>query len=558
MDRYIKRLNKEDSVLSVNKDFNIKTQLTNTNELLIPGENNRIINQYDQFVKERNESTKFRFITTIKPLISNPLFDVSESTEWGGFIDNHWGIFSESRFTDISFIGSSGDDLSYSASYRTYLTEKDGWFGFIQPFNIMNPVVTCGFEEMIPNRKCFDTVTRHSVKNWGVRLTYPHSEDNTHFLVKDGLYISNIEVVDIGGRDMNVFETPIKHGMLPGNKISISSTTGILIGEYDIKMLGYPDGAKSENAFIIDTSANPITSITNGRMKKVMGTFGSNRSESEYYFRIYSSFTEYDDYEIYPLGFEVTIDNDGVSQLIFNGGTGADEDVDIKGLKDNKGRPLSELYMTIVKNNNLGFSNVKSGVDMIYSDYNIDVEISDIHKIHDGVSTPIQTNIPLETNVSDSNSSFYGDVVEYNKFSLIEVVLAKVNHRFNTNNRHENGREEGYYYNPHNLIKIREYSAYIEQGETNTLNMPIYAVDLQDGRYLWRDLLTLGPSSLDYPFSNGMHYLVNDIQLSVRRQDPFIKYGLFYLGDNMNDPRDPIGDFLDGDDYEIKRNCGGC
>jgi len=157
---------------------------------------------------------------------------------------------------------------------------------------------------------------------------------------------------------------------------------------------------------------------------------------------------------------------------------------------------------------------------------------------------------------------------------LVEKKLADVFHRFNTKNREiiysdnnnaPNGpRREGYLYKPHHLIKIREFSSFIEQGDANTVGIPDYAEDLGDGRFLWRDLLDIGVFEggdlLDYPFTNGAHYIHQNFCFMTMRQDPFSDYGLYYSGTLFGDdfdPPDPIGETIT-DKYIVKLSDDGC
>ena len=177
---------------------------------------------------------------------------------------------------------------------------------------------------------------------------------------------------------------------------------------------------------------------------------------------------------------------------------------------------------------------------------------------------PFPSHVPLENVVSISNLDFYGDLVEYNTNEVKETILANVSHRFNTANRETTApfayvstigafsaatsinlgpRQEGYFYRAHHLIKIREFSSYVETGDQFTEGIPDYAVSLGDGRYLWRDILDIGfnesnAKTLDYPFLNGCHYMYDNYCFHVRRQDPFDNWGLFY----GKFPADPIGE----------------
>ena len=170
-----------------------------------------------------------------------------------------------------------------------------------------------------------------------------------------------------------------------------------------------------------------------------------------------------------------------------------------------------------------------------------------------------------------SNNDFYGDICEYSKYEAKETILLPVMHRFNTIDRETtvlkgitdgviNGpRNEGYIYQPHYQIKIREFSNYVEQGDSSIVGIPEYAENLGDDRYLWRDFLDIGyndgqEETIDYPFLNGAHYIYNNICFVVKRQDPFGNYGLLYT---KSFPRDSSGKSV-GDKFTIKNSGDAC
>ena len=141
-------------------------------------------------------------------------------------------------------------------------------------------------------------------------------------------------------------------------------------GHFNVKRLGLDNGDYQSNYFAIDIPPPAVTgSISAGnsdRMTKII-----NGEPSSYYLRKFKSILVNNDYEIYPVGFSKTIFNDGNHQFIIN------EDIDVGGLKDNLGRPLSELYLTIVKAESGIFGPVKSGLDLELIEGNIaDVKLS--------------------------------------------------------------------------------------------------------------------------------------------------------------------------------------
>ena len=174
---------------------------------------------------------------------------------------------------------------------------------------------------------------------------------------------------------------------------------------------------------------------------------------------------------INKMAFERTIYNDNKVQIIYN------DDINLRCLRDNLGRKLSEVYLTIVKKNvgykkwyptasdaevnpkgkDIEFSHcfgkVTAGVDVPWyvDDYNV-------HKIHNisknkidellnygSISIPYSpANIGGEITINGDSSlidgdthkcEFFGDIVELTDINLNEVVLEDVFFRFNTAQR---------------------------------------------------------------------------------------------------------------------------
>lgn len=401
------------------------------------------------------------------------------------------------------------------------------------------------------------------IKNWDITITYPSNSADTAMTV-GGLLMFDKITATVSQRQMIALGTPVKHNLEKGDIVRITGTN--FDGDYTVQRRGLDNGDLIDYYFVIDLNPSGPLLGTNSKMKKVI-----NGQESVYYWRIFSkiktrtaSVIETDDYEVYPLAFANNIYNDSVSQVVFN------EDIDVSDLTDNLGRPLSELYLSIIKTEGddvngpfNGFTDVKSGIEIPYmseiqatNSQAFKTVIPDIRRIHDGITSPTLSHSPLEFNVNIGLNGFFGDVVEYNKFRCKETILGEVHHRFNTTDRVGNGsvaqgpRQEGYYYKAHHQIRIRNFSPYIEQGDLSTDGIPDYAEDLGDGRWLWRDLLSIGYNEgqedpVNYPFLNGAHYIHQNYCITLKRQDPFGYFGLYYsaLVDS-----DPSGD-INGDNF---------
>ena len=590
--RLIYRLKQNESKSDINEDASTSISFGGEKRLLPVGEINHVVNVSEEFNKERNKTFIYRIKGTIFPVFSNPLMN-PEGTQIVIDKNNGLDIFDLPIFKKDP-LGSNDfgkEDLTYQESYKKHLKELNGWFGFLEPDikKGLNNNELNKFYDIEPTRKRFD-LNSYIDKNWELTITYPYANDKTHYVVNDGtnngLLIVNAESVVVGGKPMLAMGTSTQHGLETGDRVRIFSCgSNNNNGDFTVKRLGLDNGDYKANYFVIDidpTTAQIGNTFGTGRMRKLI-----NGIESVYYLRKFKKVIEDGDYEMYPLAFSKTIYDDQNYQFVIN------NDIDIEGLTDNLGRPISELYVTIIKtDSNQMFSAIKSGLDLedlpgnIGGDSNNSnkIKLSNARRLHDGIDTPFTSHTPLPTEDNlyvgyKSKDWFYGDLVEYNKYSLKETKLANVLHRFNTLGRENatssgslaNGpRREGYLYNPHYLFKIREFSTYIEQGDSATDGIPDYAEDLGDGRFLWRDFLDIGVYNgegeiLDYPFLNGAHYLHQNICFMTIRQDPFGKYNLYYEGNtvgpfntiNKFDPSDPIGDGYT-DKFTVKKSEDGC
>ena len=167
------------------------------------------------------------------------------------------------------------------------------------------------------------------------------------------------------------------------------------------------------------------------------------------------------DKEFYKLGFATTIYGDDCSQITYT------DTIDVEHLTDNLGRPLSEIYVTIIKRNKGNSiwytSNTKSKIfgeeveqSHCFGEVTSGFEISNLKretstvltaraKIGDvlllnktersGSSIPYKSSKAIENNVTIDQQMFFGDIVEFAPYEFKEYVLSDVNYRFNTYQR---------------------------------------------------------------------------------------------------------------------------
>lgn len=551
-ERFKHRLGSEGSQQSINNDGYVKIGVNSSEATLPVGDINHIVDVGDRFNVERQRSTYYRLLGTIRPLMSNVLMNITGP--------DSWSMFNNIEFRDQTYPPNSSttdsEDLTYKQSVNKHLKEVDGWFGYEDPITTKQGL--CSFIDMEPKRRRFSFLKdrlNSDIRNWEITTTYPsHSADTS--LTNGGLLVFDKVSVEVSQRIMTAIGVPVLHNLQTGDMVRITGTN--FDGDYMVQRTGFDNGDLKGYYFVIDV--DPTTSFigSNSRMSKLI-----SGQESVYYWRIFKKIKtrvnpviENDDYEVYPLAFSNNIYNDEVCQFAFN------DDIDVSDLRDNLGRPLSELYITIIKTDSAdkkgrfnGFTNIKSGIEIPYmpevqatGSETYKMGIPDIRRIHDGGVTPTMSHTPLENNITIGSNEFFGDIVEYNKFRVKETILGEVHHRFNTidrvgvGNPHVSGpRQEGYYYKAHNLIRIRNFSPYIEQGDASTAGIPNYAEDLGDGRFLWRDFLDIGfnegqEDPVNYPFLNGAHYIHQNYCITLRRQDPFGFFGLYHSAPINGDP----------------------
>ena len=148
--------------------------------------------------------------------------------------------------------------------------------------------------------------------------------------------------------------------------------------------------------------------------------------------------------------FADTAYGDNTTQIVFT------DDIDTSYLKDNLGRPLSEIYLTIVKNNkgfkewyrgqlnknnnkNIEYSHCFGYISssFLYNDYYRNLHTDDVRDIcamnNKGLPYNLNANIYTVDEI-DFNiiSKYYGDIVCYSPVECDETSLQSVMARFNT------------------------------------------------------------------------------------------------------------------------------
>jgi len=545
---------------NVNVTTQIQLGLENTNKPIPLNDIDTTVSQFEQFEKERKESTIYRFYGVIKPVISNPIFN-----------------------ENIKIYEDNQNNIKTKTILSAGIFEKDGWVGYYNDepdedalqFND-NKSALCDFFPFDPGYDRLRMLDSDGKQNYLLKITYPFEKkdiqivkNNLGITLKDGIPIIEQFEIEINGRMYVGFRTAMNHGLNQGDKIQLNNFIDLTANNtlnlddkfYRVFKLGNQTNNKKLRTFIIDVDPSEIGfNIGTSTVKRVI-----KDKPSQYYVRRFKSLTiDYKDYDLYPAAYGVTYFNDDVAAFNFK------TDVNVKNLVDNLGRPLSELYLTIIKNDN------DSDPTSVNSQYWLEQQQNLSSTINTRFWTPISGGYDLENdvninynirsykdpnyvgslyyeNIDESDDFFDGDIVEYNENELLERRLEGVYHRINTIYReflnsidsNKENKNEGYIYTPFNLIQIREYSNYINPlvnlqsiidkfNITNPIDIvelrksfqiPDYATEIATNVYKWRDLLDIGfvdssGGGVDYPFESGTHYIYLDKRFYLERQDP--------------------------------------
>lgn len=548
---------------ATNTDLSIPTPLVQNSKNIQEFDRSIDVNLAQVFDDERQKSTifrptcKFQLIyenaytgTTNYTPLENNLYYINEtqslleqcnanpnSVWWQGFVQYHEFDFIRSDYNVSGYTQPPNNHINFvSKSASTY-----NWNFFIS----------------------------YPYKNIDKKLTYFDSKQNGYYNWNaiDGIpFIISTGSTTINGNNVIQFRCPVKHNLTIGEFVKLSiSYNGV--DTYQVFELGNGQPGMDDyifNVFNIGFSGSTFNGGVSGTFKRVINNDNPNDTTSKYYVLQHKILSNVEDYVLVNAGFErnifgnkkkfespvytpnnfkrVSIKEGSQSYtLSFN------KDFDISSIRDNQKRPISDLYVTTIWK---GYFGLTFGLKTLTGNYI-------------GLKEGYEFNLPLDNfnkpnqwwKNSNSNSNFVGqnnqqyqtlsmtpatpsqidfrymeslkegDVLdggfyEWNDYEQKERLISDINHKFTFNpfvfsigcgNQCDN--QFGYYYKPHNKIKIRSYSDYLETGSVNNIaDVPDYAYySTTYGSFIWRDIYTYGfkdvnRNGVDYPFLNGKHY----------------------------------------------------
>lgn len=376
--------------------------------------------------------------------------------------------------------------------------EKDGWWGFVNPGTIeignnsgntisINRMMannkSCEFIDLYPDRSLFSFVPKFNKyrkrieKNWDYCITYPYKADYDMINTVCGGELSAIKAnikLTINTSNQQIVECSsyFKHNLLPGNYVSFyyylpSKEFVRYSRKVKVQTIGDLNGDNKDRVFTV--KYDDVKEIYDN-MENFGCFYKKNNGNTDclYYFRKFKKLKSVigDDIrsDVNKIAFAKNIYGDDVAQVVFT------DDIDIDGLLDHNGRPVSDIFFTIVKRNagykewynrkNFSgdtvefshcFGKVTSGIDFC----GIENEPFDfnIHYLHNISSATVMTQarrntlsacgetilsgVPrtIENDITIDFDEFYGDIAEYDIYTGSETIIGNVYHRFNTAQR---------------------------------------------------------------------------------------------------------------------------
>ena len=317
--------------------------------------------------------------------------------------------------------------------------------------------------------------------------------------------ITSTSVTSINNGQQTKVTVSNPHGLSKGFYVEMPYTGGSLVND-DFTGIFRIDSIVDDNNFIIDANINTVNNNTSVTYKVV------DAIASDYMIRVFKELTDINDYVIDKTAFAENIYKDGTFLINFI------KDVDTNGLTDYLGRPLSELFVGIIKragSKDYDWAPVVSHFSHIIrgQEGNTDTGLGDPGSSpipgvlpvtsYGGALVAGKTTEPLENTygISDypskrqggdnivivqneitsvdyhygtdttSDGKYLGDLVEYNRGELSERVISDIYHRFNTTWRafgYYNGCDgfagayEGMYYKPFHRYQIKKWADAVE------------------------------------------------------------------------------------------------
>jgi hypothetical protein len=516
---------------SANVDGQVTINLSGDRRNLVQGDRASLVNIENIFEEERQESNIFRLSGKIVNIFDNT---VSGTSIYTPFKNNLYLIDPEQSINTNVWRGFPQYDEF------TLIRER----GITNHLNYI-PKSATSYNWMFNVTYTYSSTTDQTMSYTNENISSPTNvfnvSDGIPFVMKKG---------SLNGKKLVYFYCATNHNLTNGQSIELSTPiNGKTI--YTIYSIG--DGTYKSNEtifslFDLSFSNTEVFDGKTGNFKRIKDINNSGETKSKYYVRLHKVLTDNSETFITKMGFENNpfpnkrkleysgLTPNNVQRVSVKTGTQSygftvNPDIDVTNLIDNNGKPITELFLTIVNRGYAGWfnkpaPNTNKAIDIGWG-FNFQKNSIDPWWNHNSLSN--KDNINTVSYISQGYTFYYnrllkkddvikGDFCEYNDYEQKEYVLSPIYHKYsiNTNVFFDNSTNDypsGYVYQPHNSIPIRVFSDYVEtQNAENVANVPFYSYfSEKTNQFIWRDLYSYGyvdseNLGLNIPFTNNAHY----------------------------------------------------
>ncbi len=511
-----------------NKDVWIQPPLIGDRRTMVEGDRSVTLNLVEQFNTERQESDTFRLSGKIVNIFNNTVSGKTTYTPYRNIL----------YYTNA--IANATANIPPNPSVA--------WEGYPQfdEFTMVRDSSVNGHRTFIPKSS--------TTYNWSIYASYAYSSDTqqqmaytnedynvtNNFVVSDGIPFV-MDTSQFNGKNLVYFNCGTKHNLTPGEWVELnipSNPTG-LGGQlvFQVYDLGNGIYGSEENVFSIYNLKFPVSQTTTGTFgtfKRIGNIQNSGETKSIYYVRLHKILTNENESDVSKMGFEhipfsnqqkveysaltpnlqqrVSIKENSQSySFTFK------KDLNINEMVDNNMKPITDVFVTIVNKGYYGWFNKPTGNNInalqkgwsfnFHSDSLddwwvtddddnlVNIPVSSYNKISNGKTYTFYYNQPLK--IDDVLS---GDFCEYNDIEQMEYVVSNCKHKitFNdvlyTTQTPTSNNPPGYFYNPHNSIKLRDFADSVTTAVGQNVNSrPAWAYFSQNlNSWLWRTILDYG------------------------------------------------------------------
>lgn len=530
---------------SEESELTLKVNLEQDSRHIVEGDRTVILDQSEQYDRERQKSEKYRLTGIIRPIWKNMTDVTTENVEVLQEM-----FFNSKYITNVINITSANtpDDLGLDVMRGKISSDEMDFvrrdFRHREDFdtNLDNDVSRSNTYSWYNSGQGFGPAFADKI-NWSLYLTYPFektTETNISVNLQEGNGVTTFDLGD--GLPYNVvdkgsyyeFYSPFNHGLVNGGFVLIDGNV------YTINSIGNEKYRSEENYFkIYKGQFDSSFTMGNGTFKRVSEKNNVEETTSEYFILKHKVLRTPKDFELQKNAFESSIyeDEKEIQKYSVDNITGKPEynstakiatqeigdtymfilndEVDVDGLADHLDRPLTELTISTLHRNSMKFfSRQQYGYDNQFGYGNEGMLVKENDELYD-------TNTDVITRDFQVGDVISGGIYEWNSYDLTERKVSDRYSRLRYNDTDQNNDVyftgvygPNYYYSIHNTIKIREFSDYIEESDTKDIyNLPSYSTYVQkENVWKWRDIWGKGylnPDGLgvDYPFINGCHYI---------------------------------------------------